>query len=370
MKDYRSILITRFGGMGDMLFLSPALHNIRFNFPNANISLIAAPFLCEILREDPNIDQLIEVRDSPFNTARRFTKLLKPYNFDLAINFNPHDKLVHEILAYGLKISACWSLIIKGSSPLDYNRYHYKDFVFYPWDAEEHCVKNYLSLIKKAGLSIISEKLRANVGEDKSFIDDLFYKYGLKPGELLIALHPGVSGSNIPALLKPFAKMMFIFNKRTLVNHKIWKSKYYAELADLLHRKLQAKIIITGGKYEKRVGRKISKKLGFKPINLCGKTTFKQLATLYKSCTAVIGSDSGPLHLAAAVNTPVVGLYGHTDPSHTGPWMENSRFKVIQSGFEHGSCQYEKKLFWRAICMDKIKPVDVFNAIKELLGRL
>ncbi len=308
MKDYKRILITRFGGMGDMIFLTPALHNIRANFPNAKISLLEGAFLRDILMEDPNIDQFIEVRYSLFYTVDKFIDLLKPYNFDLAINFNPHEKRVHPVLADGLKIRACWSLIIKGASPLDFDKYNYEDFVCHPWDVEKHCVKNYLSLLKKAGLSINSEKLRVNVGEDKDFIDDLFYKHGVKPGELLIALHPGVSGSNVPTFLKPLAKIMFIFNKRMLVNHKIWQLKYYTELADLLHRKLRAKIIITGGKYEKSIGRKILKQLNFKPIDLCGKITFKQLATLYKSCTAVIASDTGPLHLAAAVNTPVVGL--------------------------------------------------------------
>ena len=109
---------------------------------------------------------------------------------------------------------------------------------------------------------------------------------------------------------------------------KLWEDKKFAELGDRIRQELGIGVILTGG--EAGPLDRIRAQMKTEAVNLGGRTTLRDLAFLYSEAALVITTDSGPMHLAAAVGTPVIALFGPTDPARTGPYGPGHR--VIRSG--------------------------------------
>ena len=371
MSRYKNILIIRSGGMGDIIFITPALHIVRTNFPEAKISLLISPCWIDILKGNKDVDQVIENPYEPFYNIKGFEHILKSSNFDLIINFDPLKEYNYRVWPDELKIKSIWGLVNHNSSLADFSKYNFQDLILIISDPKKHNVENCLSLLVKAGLEVNFNQLIVNIDkQDETSIDSLFNDYAITSDGPLIVIHPGTSSSNCTIFQNLFGRIRLLSKRRLPVDRKRWPTKYYAQLVGLLHEEMNVRVIITGSKYEAALAQQISKQSNSRIIDLCGKTTIRQLAALYKRCNVLVCSDTGPIHLAAAVNTPVVGLYGgYTDPAHTRPWMEESRVKIIQSDFECAPCKNtkRKKICWRANCIRQIRPETVFRTIKELI---
>ena len=100
---------------------------------------------------------------------------------------------------------------------------------------------------------------------------------------------------------------------------------------------------------------------------MAGRTDLKELVALIAGARAVVSNDTGPMHIAAAFNKPLVALFGPTDPVKTGPygWQKNKNFRVIKSGVSCSPC-FKKKCS-NFVCMDNISVDEVFEAIEEYL---
>ncbi|HRS98198.1 MAG TPA: glycosyltransferase family 9 protein, partial [Smithella sp.] len=134
-------------------------------------------------------------------------------------------------------------------------------------------------------------------------------------------------------------------------------------LADMIRKKLGMKVVFTGA--EKNVLEKITNLMESDAVNLGGQTTLPELACLYARAKMLITTDSGPMHLAAAVQTPVVALFGPTDPRRTGPYGRGHT--VIRTDIPCSPC-FLKKCSTKT-CMKDIDPLQVFAAVaKKLQG--
>ena len=141
---------------------------------------------------------------------------------------------------------------------------------------------------------------------------------------------------------------------------KLWSNEKFAHLADLINNKLQMKVVFTGS--EKEPIEKITSLMTTESINLGGATTLLDLAYLYKKARMVITTDSGPMHLAAAVETPVIALFGPTDPARTGPY--GAGHTIIRTELPCSPC-FLKKCPTKK-CMEDISPEQVFAAVKKI----
>jgi 3-deoxy-D-manno-octulosonic-acid transferase/heptosyltransferase-1 len=103
--------------------------------------------------------------------------------------------------------------------------------------------------------------------------------------------------------------------------------------------------------------------MSFPSINLGGETTLLDLAALYQSASLLVTTDSGPMHIAAAVGTPAIALFGPTDPLRTGPYGKNHT--VIRKELSCSPCFLKKCT--SMICMNDITVEEVFQAIKKKL---
>jgi len=142
---------------------------------------------------------------------------------------------------------------------------------------------------------------------------------------------------------------------------KLWEDQKFAELCDRITGELGIGVFLTGseaGSLERiRGGMKRA------AVNLGGRTTLKELACLYRRAALVVTTDSGPMHLAAAMGTPVVALFGPTDPARTGPY--GSGHCVIRRDLPCSPCL--KKRCETRECMREIEVGEVFEAVREML---
>ena len=145
----------------------------------------------------------------------------------------------------------------------------------------------------------------------------------------------------------------------------------WAVVADRLAERPDVRIVLTGGPGERELVGSIATRLAHPALNAAGATTLGQLAALYARCALVLGSDSGPLHLAAAVDAPSVHLYGPVSPVKFGPWGDPSRHVVLRTTWPCAPCD---RLDWPAAalpqhaCMTAITPDAVLRAADSLLS--
>ena len=146
---------------------------------------------------------------------------------------------------------------------------------------------------------------------------------------------------------------------------KRWPSRHFARLADLLAEKCSLPVVLTGSRQDGRIASGVlGKMVKARRLSLCGATSLKVLGALFQKAAFVVSSDSGPLHIASGVGTPVVALFGPTCPRLTGPRGTGKKV-VIQVVPEGYSVPWRGKDFPQGGWMEKIEPQTVFEKILE-----
>lgn len=174
---------------------------------------------------------------------------------------------------------------------------------------------------------------------------------GIQPGKPLLACH--VSSNNGQS--------------------KRWPIPYWATLCDRLLREESAQVVLTGAPVDlpliEAMTRRMHEQTTRRVINLAGKTSLGQLAALLQRADLLITGDSGPMHIAAAVGTPLIAIHGPTDPAHSGPVSPQAT--ILKSGIWCSPCYQAKDTadcrFFTTQCMKNITPNQVYTVIKGKL---
>jgi lipopolysaccharide heptosyltransferase II len=146
--------------------------------------------------------------------------------------------------------------------------------------------------------------------------------------------------------------------------YKSWHAAGFAAVARTLRETRQARLVVVGGRRDRALGEEILAGLG--GANLAGRTTPSELAAVLAQCELLIGIDSGPMHVAAAMGRPVVGLFGPTDPGRTGPQGEGH--EVLFHRQPCGPCM--TPTCQDRPCMTTITPEEVLAAVERVIARL
>jgi len=277
-----NILIIKPGAIGDLLELTPVIRSLSTKYPGVRISLLVGTYATATLfQHNPNVNEIIVFdkrgKHRSFASLLKLWKELHSKKFDIVIHFQ-RSNLKTWILA-----SAAFPCRV-----LVYHKSRVQNV---------HVLDNYLETIAPLGIHESNRALELYTGkDDDKFADDLFSNEGYSTG-IVIALNPGASN---PV--------------------KQWSAAQFSALADMLAEKISAKFIIIGGKEDLALAESIAgaaKKA--KPMVLAGQTTLLELGAILRKCDLLISGDTGPLHLATAVGTRVLGLFGSVDPARTGP---------------------------------------------------
>ncbi|MCF7848683.1 MAG: lipopolysaccharide heptosyltransferase II [Kiritimatiellales bacterium] len=145
---------------------------------------------------------------------------------------------------------------------------------------------------------------------------------------------------------------------------KMWPVKYFEELGTRLITEMNFNIVLAGGVADASACEELAGKLGDRAVSLAGKTSLKEWAALLSKSRAAVANDSGGMHLAAAVGTPVVGIYGITDPEKTGPLA--LRYRVLQNSSLR-SREISRQSAAAADALSSITPGEVLQSVMELV---
>jgi heptosyltransferase-2 len=257
----------------------------------------------EIIEGNPIVDEIIsydgENEQKGFFNTIKFIIRLKKKRFDLAVILNPAKKFnlitflagIPRRVGYNRK----WGFLL--TDKIEDKKYL----------GEKHEVEYNLDLVRKIDADTQNKSLFIPINsQDEEFVKELLVELGIKDNNSLIAIHPWTSNPQ-----------------------KQWPWERFVELGDRLIEELGIRVVVIGGDDEVEVTSKFCNSMRNLPINLCAKLSLRQLAAFLRYCKLLISNDSGPVHIASAVKTPTVVIFGGSDPGtgpiRWGPWGEGHK---------------------------------------------
>ncbi|MDD2752896.1 MAG: lipopolysaccharide heptosyltransferase II [Candidatus Omnitrophica bacterium] len=336
-EKIKRILIFNVNWVGDVLFSTAAIRNIRRNFPDSFIACVIPSRCYQVLKGNPHLDEIIiydeQDRHGHIYAKFDFVRLLKSKKFDLAILL--HGSLTRALICRLANIPRRVGYNTKKRSFLLTKK------IPAPSKDSLHRIDYYLNIVEQAGIKIEDRYLEFFVSDsDSEFVDKFFQQHHLGGQSFVVGLNAG--GNWDP---------------------KRWPKEYWARLADLLIEKIGAKVIITGGHQDVVLAKKITELMKEKPLIACGLFNLKQSGALFKKLDCFVCADTGPLHIANAVGAKkIIVLFGPTDPAITGPFpLKNVVIMRKDVGCKIPCYQVNCK---DNRCMKAILPEEVIEAIR------
>lgn len=298
-KNCRNILCIRPDNMGDLLMSGPAIRALRSSF-DARITVLTSTMAAGIARLMPEIDEVI-VFDLPWvktasgsNEIEQLITNLRERHFDAAVIFTvfSQSSLPTAMLAYQCGIPKVLSYCRENPYELISNWIPDEE----PYSLIRHQVERDLNLVNSVGARVPDERLRVDIPEHLwPDVQAKLSGLGCDSSKPWIIIHPGVSEykRQYPA-------------ERWIAAGKILLEQGY-------------QLVLTGTSAEQDFAASICQEIGGKSMNAAGTFTLDELVCLISHSLLLLAVNTGPVHLAAAVGTPVVVLYAQTNPQHT-PW--------------------------------------------------
>ncbi len=346
MKKKIKILVVRYRFIGDTLLTVPFLRNLRAFYPDAQIDMLVTHSSVGVIENCPYVDNFIYFDASNSHTYEDTSK----YNNTTIdcirlLKRNRYDK------AYLLKRSLTSALIVFWAGVKERIGFNTECRGMLltkkvPYRDDTHEVESFLNILRADDIPVQDNYLEEWVDTDTTqFAKDLCKKHNIVDKKKVI-IH-ATSGNTA----------------------KQWDLSYWSEVIKFVSNTKNAQIMFLGAKCDKLIYEKILKlidiKLNIEPINLCGELTLKQSVAMIKEADLLIGCDSGNLHIAAAVKTPVIGIYGPMSSKKWGAVGENN--VLLQSDLPCVPCSLKHKCRNNFACLKTITPEMVINAAKNLI---
>lgn len=383
-----NILFVRLSYIGDILHATPAARWIKEQYPDAKLHWIVTPSMVELLDGNPYVDEIIPWERDEYEAHSKKLHIptmwrmwwelkakLEPYKFDVAIDVQGRLITGLVLLASGATIR----LGLGGTKELNWLFTNYKSK-----PSTDHVIKRYVE---------VAQLLKEAVTKQADLDTPLKTAHNLLEPETL----NNVSAKkmyhmdfHVPSKLHTWAEEQWeTIDNHTSLNRgevekplrvglvlgtswatKEWpQEKWYSLIKSLQYR---ANFVCLGGPKEATQYKPLMDSLAAEGIdqimlNMLGKTTLQEVGALIESCDVVVTADTGSLHIALALDKPVVALFGPTDPKLWGPLT--GTFKVlVNDELDCLGCRKRRCPKPAQYCMSGIEPVRVKKAIFELIG--
>ncbi|MEE8422913.1 MAG: lipopolysaccharide heptosyltransferase II [Thermodesulfobacteriota bacterium] len=340
------VLIIKLSSIGDVVHTMPSLHALKALYPDAAIDWLVEEESHALLIGHPLIHELrVFKRKRWFKSLWSgngikeifiFSKNLRDQKYDLVIDFQ------------GLFKSGIMAFLSGGKIRLGYGQTRELSYLFLndrlpPYDPDRHAVDRYLDIVRSLGWKGNDKKNYIPItSADKRHVDTLLEKHGVKESERIV-------------LVSPKARWQT----------KLWSEDKFATLCDRLIEELEREVIIVGGKSDKDYIGRIFSIMKNRAIDISGQTNLRELAYLMSIAPLMICLDSGPMHIAAAVGTKTIALFGPTSPERTGPYGKNH--DVIRKNLQCSPCF--SKTCDDTRCMNDIGVEEVLAVIENIEHR-
>ena len=332
MASAPKILVVRLGAMGDVIHALPAAARLKCGIANAHLSWVVESRWAPLLQRNPYLDEVLSVplerwRKRPgslstWKSFHGFRRRLRQRRFDLAIDFQ------------GLLKSAAVTYFSRADRVFGFPK---------EMTRERLAASFYSDRVASHARHVVDQNL------------DLAAAVGADSGPLIFPLPPGQPGRRLPrgefVLAAPVAGW----------TSKQWPPKYYAELARLLWEDRGIPLLLDCAPRDRPC---IESICAAAPTGSCiaHASSLDELIAATRRARAVVGVDSGPLHLAAALKAPGVAIYGQTDPARNGPY--GGSFRVLRAP---GAVTSHKRGPAIHSSMRQIRPEQVGDALADLL---
>ncbi len=316
----------------------PALRAVRSRFSDAEITILARPYVAAIYKNQQVCDNMMFVDDK-----RDVLEELRAQKFDLALLLQ--NAFQAAWIAWRAGIPERIGYARDGRSPLLTKALPVPE----PGEIPVHEQFYYLELLRRAGwLDTLPNEsfIKLNVPEENCrHAEEFFLSVGTRPDSLRIAIGAGASYGSA----------------------KCWPPDRFAELANRLQTESGADVILFGTSSEAPVSSAIAAGMRRSPIDLTGKTPISDLPSLLSQCHLFIGNDSGAMHVAAAVGLPVVAVFGPTDPFGTAP--VTPRCSIVQEKPYCSPC-FLRRCPTDHRCMTRVTPDAVEAAARQWISSM
>jgi heptosyltransferase-3 len=336
----RNILVIKLRYIGDVLLATPALRALRERFPGARLTMAVNRGTEDILKRNPTLNGVLIVDRDGFGCQTRFLRELRRRRFDTVIDLTDGDR------------SAIMTRVTGARLRIGFNEEHRWRGLLYTHlvraDRVMHRVERDMEAVRPLGIEAKAGNPELHVSsEDEEAAAQLLEELGIGRSSL--------AGPMV--MLQPGARYWF----------KAWPPERFAELADRLTETCGCRVLVGGDANDKPVAEAIRARARSAPTVLAGRTTLLQLAALLKRSALFVGNDNGPMHMAAALGVPVIGLFGPSDPAVWGPWGQGHR--ILYQGLDCRACFHPDCFRGEQNCMRLITVDEAWAAAQELLRR-
>lgn len=343
-EEIRGILVIKLRNIGDVLLTTPAFRALREAYPAAKIYAVVTSGTADMLTLNPNVDEVIPLKKGQGMLRElEFIKKVQALKADLAINMTEGDRGAIMALLSGARYRI--GVDPEGEGFFG-KKYLYSQTVRYPQTRMHRALMD-LGLLAPLGIRADKPKLELCFSpDDKRAVEGLLKDGGIADGDRIAVVHPT-------------SRWLF----------KCWRDEAAAGIIDYIEgRGIRA--VLTSGPEKKELDKiagiiSLTKK---KPVDLSGRLTLKQLAALIKRSVLYFGVDTAPMHMAAAVGTPVVALFGPSDSKVWGPFSDRAKVIALEDRFDCMPCHQDgcggsKK----SRCLEAITEAEAIAAIDEVL---
>lgn len=314
-KGWNRILFIKPDHLGDMLLATPALRALKAARPYTEIHVLAGPWAAPVLANCSAIDLVLTIPFPGFMRNSESRGVVDPYT--QLVRVSRQLRRIGYGSAVILRPDHWWgAMLAKVAGINERIGYALEDVVPFLTDAvphrHEHVVRQSLRLVEQWTGVIPDDEIEyffEVFDDEREQIEQyLAEQCGIGTQDRIFCIHPG-SGTWV----------------------KQWSEEQWAQTADTLVEQLDSQVIFTGGDDERALVARIQNRMKLKSFTAAGELSLSQLGALYERALVVLGPDSGPLHLAAAVRTPTVTLFGPADPVEFGPWGTRNRHIILSA---------------------------------------
>ncbi|MDL2260067.1 lipopolysaccharide heptosyltransferase II [Deltaproteobacteria bacterium OttesenSCG-928-K17] len=331
------ILIRGTNWVGDAVMTLPAVAAVADHFSKAEITVLTRPWAAGVYQGQAGVKNVLADEKSGLGGRLRLAKMLRGQRFDLAILFqNAFGAALTSAMA---GIPRRWGYARDGrrlllSRPVEVTGA----------DTQVHEVFYYLGLLERLGLYAPYRAPRLAVNaEAKTLAENMLREEGLPPGEKPLLIAPGAAFGSA----------------------KRWPVEYFAETARLILKERPGWTVIVGGQGEKSAADDLAALLPGPVLNLAGRTSLMLAMAVIEKGALMLTNDSGLMHIAGALNVPLVAAFGPTNPRTTAPLGPS---RLIRSKAHCSPCLKRECPLPRQICWDDVTPDSAFKAALELLN--
>ncbi len=339
-QNFQKILLTRLRFIGDVVLTTPIIRALRKAYPSAHVAFLGDKEAVSLLEHNPDLNEII-----PFDVSKGLLsrlllfKSLRERHFDLVIDLfsNPRSALLTYVTGARTRIG------LDGRSRSRLYTHRIRDD-----GTPKTVIEAYFQFLRGLDIKPASLETKVFLTEDERREARIYLHWlGIEVDRPIVGLHPGASW---PA--------------------KVWPSERFADLADRIAAKLDAQVLITQGPKDREIVAEVSREC-VANVKILDILPLRQLAAILSHVNVYVANDSGPMHIAVAVGTKTIGIFG--------PGEENIWFPYDAA---HGHLALRKDVWCHPChldfcdkigdgymkCMKLLEVDEVFNAVKQRLG--